>query len=808
MYDRNQKLISVDIKDEMKDSYISYAMSVIVGRALPDIRDGLKPVHRRIIYAMKGLGLEHNKPYRKCARIVGEVLGKYHPHGDAAVYDALVRMAQDFSMRYPLIDGQGNFGSIDGDSPAAMRYTEARLADLTEELIVDIDKETVEFTPNFDESLREPTVLPAKVPNLLINGSSGIAVGMATNIPPHNLSEVIDATIAFIENQQISIEELMKFVKGPDFPTGGIVYGIEGLKEAYNKGKGIIKIQAKTFIEKMKGGKEAIIIRQIPYLVNKTNLIEQIANLVREKKVDGIVDLRDESDKEGIRIVIEVRKSYNPQIILNQLYKHTQLETSFGIIFLALVNNRPSILNLKQLISYFVEHRKEIVIRRTQYELKKGEKRAHILEGLKIAISNLDKTIKLIRSSKSVEEAREKLIKNLKITEIQAKAILELQLQKLTRLERDKLDQEYLELLKKIEIYKSILASERKVLEVIKEELSKIKKKYQDERLTEIIEDVREFKIEDFVAEEDMVITISHAGYIKRQALSSYHQQRRGGKGVSGMDLKEGDFVQNLFIASTHDWMLFFTNKGKCYGLKVHEIPQASRSARGKAIVNILRLDKEETITSSIPVRNFEEERYLILLTRNGLIKRMKLSEFKNPRRKGVIAVNLRKNDSLISAEMSEGDKNLLLITAKGKSILFPEEQVRIMGRTAMGVRGIKLGKEDKIVSLCCVGREGEVLSVTSNGNGKRTRIKNYRKQARAGKGIINMKIDKKSVDVVGAELVSEEDELMLLTEMGQVVRCRVKEIRSSGRNTRGVRVIALNKEDKVISIAKIVKED
>lgn len=808
MYDRLRRLITVDVKDEMKDSYISYAMSVIIGRALPDVRDGLKPVHRRILYAMRELGLEHNKPYRKSARIVGEVLGKYHPHGDAAVYDALVRMAQDFSMRYPLIDGQGNFGSVDGDAPAAMRYTEARLTPLAGELLNDIEKETVDFIPNFDDSLQEPTVLPSRIPNLLINGSSGIAVGMATNIPPHNLSEVISAIIAYIENPEISSEDLMKYIKGPDFPTGGIIYGLDGIKEAYSKGRGIIKIQAKAVIEKTKAGKEIIVIRELPYQVNKISVIEQIAHLVRDRKIDGITDLRDESDKEGIRIVIELRKGVNPQIILNQLYKHTQLEISFGIILLALVNNRPLVLSLKQMIAHFLEHRKDIVIKRTSYELKRAERRALILEGLKVALANLDKTIRLIRASRSAEEAKVKLCEQLKINEVQAQAILEMQLQRLTRMERDKLEKEYLELLKKIEFYRSILASERKVLEVIKEELEEVKQRYGDQRLTEIIRDVRELKVEDLVAEEDMVITISHAGYIKRQALTAYRQQRRGGKGISGMELREGDFISNLFLASTHDWMLFFTNKGKVYGIKVHELPLGSRISRGKAIVNLLALSKNETITSSIPVRNFEKERYLILLTQKGYIKRLSLKEFCNPRRKGVIAIGLDKDDSLISAELGEGNLNLLLVTAQGKCILFPEDEIRLMGRTAKGVRGIKLNRGDQVVSICAVKREGEILTVTANGFGKRTSLSAYRKQSRAGKGIINMKLDAKTGEVVSAVLVQEEDEIMLITMQGQLVRFPVKDIRSCGRNTKGVRLISLASEDKVIAIAKIIKEE
>lgn len=802
-----KRLQLVDIKDEMKDSYLSYAMSVIIGRALPDARDGLKPVHRRILYAMRELGLLPNRPYRKCARIVGEVLGKYHPHGDMAVYDALVRMAQDFSMRYPLIDGQGNFGSVDGDPPAAMRYTEARLADIAMEMLNDLEKNTVDFRPNFDDSLQEPVLLPAKIPNLLINGSSGIAVGMATNIPPHNLGETISAIIAYINNPEISVAELTKYIPGPDFPTGGIVYGLEGVKEAYTTGRGIIKIRAKTQIEKLRGNREAIIIREIPYQVNKSNLIEQIANLVKEKKINGISDLRDESDKEGIRIVIELKKDCNPEIILNQLFKHTQLEISYGIILLALVNNRPQVLNLKQLISEFVQHRKEVVIRRTQFELDKAEKRAHIVEGLKKALADIDKVISIIRRSKNAPEAKGKLMKQLKLTDVQAQAILEMQLQRLTRLERDKLDQEYLELIKKIELYKSILASEKKVMEVIKEELQEIKEKYADPRLTEIVGEVKEIKIEDLIAEEDMVVTISNQGYIKRESLTAYRRQRRGGKGVIGMSLKEGDFVKHLFIASTHDYMLFFTNRGKVYGLKVHEIPPGTRTSRGKAIVNLLNLAKDENISASIPVRDFEEGKYLILATANGMIKKMELADFKNPRRGGIIAISLNKEDRLIAAEISDGKKNVFLATTKGKSICFPETQLRPMGRTAQGVRAIKLSKDDYVVNMCTVDKAGFILSVSEGGFGKKTAVKEYTVQSRAGKGIINMKINAKTGNVIGVELVFDGDEIIVITQSGQVIRTQVADIRPTGRNTSGVRVVRLEEGDKVVSFAKVAKE-
>jgi len=808
MYAREQRLKETDIKDEMKDSYLSYAMSVIIGRALPDVRDGLKPVHRRILYAMEELGLDFNKPYKKCARIVGEVLGKYHPHGDTAVYDASVRMAQDFSMRYPLIDGQGNFGSVDGDSAAAMRYTEARLAAIARELLEDLDKDTVDFRPNFDESLKEPVLLPSKIPNLLINGSSGIAVGMATNIPPHNLSETIDGLIAYIDNPAISAKELMQYIPGPDFPTGGILYGVEGLKDAYTQGKGIVKIRSRTHVEQLKGGRTAIIIREIPYQVNKSNLIEQIAGLIKEKKVEGISDLRDESDKEGVRIVIELRRDQNAEVILNQLYKHTQMEVSFGIILLALVNGRPQVLNLKQMLSEFVNHRKEVVLRRTRFELKRAEKRAHIVEGLKRALANIDKVIALIKKSKSTLEAKERLMQQLQLSEIQAQAILEMQLQRLTRLEAEKLDKEYLELIKKIEYYKGILQNEEKVIHVIKEELLAIKERYGDERLTEIVCGVKEIKIEDLIAEEDMVVTISSQGYIKRQPITAYRRQRRGGKGVIGMDLKEGDFVKHLFVASTHEHMLFFTSKGRAYWLKVHEIPVAMRTARGKAIVNILQLDKGETISASIPVRDFSSTKYLILATSGGVVKNMRLEEFKNPRKGGIIAISLKKQDYLIAAEISDGTRSVFLATRKGKSICFAEKQLRAMGRGAQGVKGIGLGKGDCVVSMCCIVRENDILTISEQGFGKRTAGGQYRIQARAGKGIINMKLSNKTGNVVGAEVVSDEDDIVLMTQSGQIVRTSVKDIRVIGRSTSGVRVVRTAPKDKVVSFAKVVKEE
>ncbi|MFH0839088.1 MAG: DNA gyrase subunit A [Candidatus Omnitrophota bacterium] len=808
MYTRNEKIIPVHIEDEMQNSYIDYAMSVIVGRALPDVRDGLKPVHRRIIYAMKELGLERTKSYKKSARIVGEVLGKYHPHGDMAVYDSLVRMVQDFSLRYPLIDGQGNFGSVDGDAPAAMRYTEARLASITDELITDIDKETVDFVPNFDDSLKEPAVLPSRLPNLIINGSSGIAVGMATNIPPHNLGEAIDAIALLVDNPECEIKDLMRFIKGPDFPTGGTICGRDGIKDAYHTGRGLIKIRARAAIESGKQGKESIIVSEIPYQVNKTNVIETIAKLVQEKKLEGISDLRDESDKDGMRIVIELKRDANAQVILNQLYKHTQLEETFGIIMLALVDKRPHVLNLKQMLEAFIEHRKVIVIRRTNFELKKAQDRAHILEGLKIALKNLDKIIKLIKKSKDPQSAKQELIKEFSLSERQAQAILEMQLQRLTNLEQEKIDNEYLELIKKIEYYKSILASEKKVLAIIKEELLEIKKKYSDERRTDIVGEIAELEIEDLIAEEDVVINISHSGYIKRLPVSAYRRQRRGGKGVTGADLKEEDFIEHLFIASTHEYILFFTDKGRVHWLKVHEIPQASRIAKGKAIINVLGLSQNENISAFVPVKEFNEGNFVVLATSQGVIKKTDLSSFGHPRKGGIIAITLQKNDELIAAKLTDGSKELLLATTLGKAIRFKESQIRDMGRAAKGVRGIRINKKDRVIALEVLRSDATLLTVTSKGFGKRTELTCYRVQSRGGKGVINIKLTGKIGDAVGVNTVTDKDEFMLMTEGGMIVRCPVKDIRATGRNSQGVRIMKLGEKDKISSVARVVSED
>jgi len=806
MYSKGEKVVSVNLKDEMKDSYMSYAMSVIVGRALPDVRDGLKPVHRRILYAMRELGLVHSKPYRKCARITGEVLGKFHPHGDTAVYDALVRMVQDFSLRYPLIDGQGNFGSVDGDSAAAMRYTEARLASISQELLLDLEKETVDFTPNFDGSLKEPTVLPAVLPNLLLNGSSGIAVGMATNIPPHNLDEVTNAIVNLIDDPNIEIDKLMKSIKGPDFPTGGIINGISGVKEAYKTGRGIIKLNARAHVETgKKGNKDSIIITEIPYQVNKSSLITQIAEQVQLNKVDGVSDLRDESDKDGMRIVLELKRGHNAQVTLNQLYKYTQMQTSYGIIMLALVGNRPRVLNLKQILQEYINHRKEIVIRRTKFLLAEAEKRAHILEGLKIALSNLDEVIALIKKSKSVPDAEAQLIKKFKLTQVQAQAILQMQLQRLTGLERQKIEDEYLELIKKIQMYKSILASEKKVMQIIKDEVSKIKESYHDSRRTDILSKTEDFEIEDLIADEDVVVTVSNSGYIKRLPVGSYKRQLRGGVGVAGMGTKETDYVEHLFIASTHDYILSFTGKGKVYWVKVHEIPQAGRISKGKAVVNMIGLSEGENITSFIPIREFKPDIFLVMATKSGKIKKTRLSAFANPRKDGIIAITLAKDDKLVGTIITDGNGEIFLATREGKSIRFSESHVRDMGRSAQGVKGINLSKKDEVIVMEKVDEAGQILSVTSKGFGKRTEVKKYSSQYRGGKGVININLLKTTGKVTSVIAVAEDDEILVITKHGMVVRCAVLEVRATGRNTKGVRLVRLKSQDEVSSVSKVV---
>jgi DNA gyrase subunit A len=808
MYTRNEKIVPVYIEEEVKDSYLNYAMSVIVGRALPDVRDGLKPVHRRVLYTMKELNLEHDKPYKKCARVVGDCMGRFHPHGDVAIYDTLVRMAQDFSLRYPLVEGQGNFGSIDGDSAAAMRYTEARLAAISDEMLADIDKETVNFGLNFDASLKEPLLLPAVLPNLLVNGSSGIAVGMATNIPPHNLNEIADVIIQTLDNPDCQIKDLMRCVKGPDFPTGGVICGRAGIKEAYETGRGKLTVRARATVEHQKNGKDLIVVTEIPYQVQKSALIESIASLVDEKKIEGISDIRDESDKDGLRIAVELKRDSEPQIILNQLFKHTQLETTFGIIMLALLDNRPRVLNLRQILDAYIEHRKVIIRRRTQFELDKALKRAHILEGLKIALKHIEAIIRVIKTSKSVEQAKERLMKEFELSEIQAQAILEMQLQRLTALERDKIDAEYAELLKKIELCRAILASEKKVEGIIKEELEGLKKKYSDQRRTDIVGEVEELEVEDLIAEEDVVVTISHGGYIKRLPVSAYRKQKRGGKGVTGAEVKEEDFVEHLFVASTKDYLLIFTDKGQVHWLKVYEIPQAGRASKGKAIINLLQMEPGSKISSTIPVKEFSPEKYLVMVTKNGLIKKTRLDAYSNPRKAGIIGITLEKGDELISAQLTEGKQEILIGTYEGKALRFPEEKVRDMGRAAKGVRGIRLSKKDRVVGAIIAQKGANILTVTELGFAKRTPLEEYRLTSRGGKGVINIKVTDKNGAAVGLKAVSDEDELMVITQNGIFLRCAIKDIRETGRSAQGVRLIKLQEKDRVSCIAPVIAEE
>ncbi|MFH1411355.1 MAG: DNA gyrase subunit A [Candidatus Omnitrophota bacterium] len=808
MYTRNEKIIPIHIEEEMKNSYINYAMSVIVGRALPDVRDGLKPVHRRILYAMKDMGLAFNKAPKKSARIVGEVLGKYHPHGDSAVYDALVRMVQSFSLRYPLVDGQGNFGSIDGDSAAAMRYTEARLHSISELMLKDIEKETVDWRPNFDGSLQEPAVLPSALPNLLLNGSSGIAVGMATNIPPHNLGEIADAIVYVIENPDCSVDALLGIVTGPDFPTGALICGRDNIRKAYKTGRGSLKIHAKAHIEQKKQGKEDIVITEIPYQVNKSRLITSMADLVKNKKIEGISDLRDESDRDGMRIVVEVRRGHNAQVVMNQLYKHTQMSETFGVIMLAIVNQQPKVLNLKEVLEEFIAHRKEVVIRRTRFDLAKAEDRAHILEGLKIALNNLDEVIKIIKRSKDPEEAKIALEKKFQLSEVQALAILAMRLQQLTNLETKKIEEEYLELLKLIEKLRGILASEKKVYGIIKDEALEVKEKFGDARRTEITGDADDIDIEDLIAEEDMVITVSHAGYIKRFPVSAYKQQRRGGKGVAGAETKEEDFVEHLFVASTHDYLLIFTNTGKLHWLKVHELPQVGRRTKGRPIINLVGIGTEENITSVVPVREFKEGQYLVMATEEGKIKKTELTAFKNPRKGGIIAVTLGDGDKLISAVLSSGDDHIYIATAQGKAIKFSEKDIRPMGRGAQGVKGISLKKGDKAVGMERVDPEGTLLTVTAKGYGKRTEFDEYRTQTRGGSGVINLKVVDKNGRVVGTKSVREQNEIMLISVKGMVVRVAVDGISKIGRSTQGVKVINLKEGDRLTSVANVAAKE
>ncbi|MGB4170234.1 MAG: DNA gyrase subunit A [bacterium] len=801
------KIIPVNIEEEMKKSYLDYAMSVIVGRALPDVRDGLKPVHRRILYAMHELGISPDKPHKKSARVVGEVLGKYHPHGDAAVYDTIVRLAQDFAIRYPLIDGHGNFGSVDGDSAAAMRYTEVRLSKIATELLADIDKETVDFSPNFDESLEEPQVLPARFPNLLVNGSAGIAVGMATNIPPHNLGEVIDGLVLLIDNPEATIKELMMVIKGPDFPTGGLILGRDGIRSAYETGRGTLKIRAKTQIERLKNGKSQIIVTEIPYQVNKARMIERIANLVREKKLDGITDLRDESDRNGIRIVIEMRRDVDPKIILNRLYKHTQMQDSFGIIMLALVDGAPMVLNLKEMLTHYLEHQKEIVIRRTRYELKKAEARAHILEGLRIALDHLDAVISLIRGSRTVDEARSGLMEQFGLTREQAQAILDMRLQKLTGLEREKIEEEYRELIARIEYLRSILASEALVYQIVRKELLEIKEKYADPRRTKITSAQGEMEIEDLIPQEDVVITITHAGYIKRMPVSSYRSQNRGGRGIVGLNPREEDFVEHLFITTTHHHILFFTNRGRVYRLRVYEVPEGSRQARGLAVVNLIDLTPGEKITAVIPVQDFDKDGYLIMATQQGIVKKTDLSEFENIRLNGLIAITLNEGDDLIDVRFTRGGQEVILGTRLGKAIRFSEDDVRSMGRTARGVKGIDLDKDDVVIGMERVQPDSDLLVVTNKGFGKRTSIDEYPVQRRAGKGVKNIHLTARTGEVVGIKIVKPGNELMLVSAQGVMIRLKVDDISQQSRYAQGVTLMRTDEGDDVVAVARIMEQ-
>jgi DNA gyrase subunit A len=798
--------VQVSIEEEMKGSYLDYAMSVIIGRALPEVRDGLKPVQRRILYAMFREGLLPGRKYSKCAGVVGEVLKKYHPHGDTAVYDALVRLAQDFNMRYPLIDGQGNFGSVDGDPAAAYRYTEARLAALAEELLSDIDKETVDFISNFDETTEEPVVLPSRIPNLIVNGSSGIAVGMATNVPPHNLGEIIDGLVMLLEKPDVTVKDLMTAVQGPDFPTGGTIHGTEGILHAYNEGRGLIKIRAKARIEREYRGGENIIVTELPYQVNKARLIEKIAELVREKRLTGISEIRDESDRDGIRVVLELKRGEVAEVILNNLYKHTQMESTFGIIMLALVNGQPRTLGLKRLLGYFLQHRKDVVLRRTRFELRKAEERAHILEGLKIALDHLDEIIALIRRSKTPEEARTALMRDYPLSEIQAQAILDMKLQRLTGLEREKIIKEFVDTLKEIERLKAILGSDALVSNIIKEELLAIRNKYADERRTEITSETKEITIEDLITDEETVITLSHTGYIKRNPLSAYRSQRRGGKGLIGMETKEEDFVEQLFIGATHDYMLFFSNLGRLYWLKAFQLPEAGRATRGKALVNLLSLSEGERITTALPVRDFKEG-FLVKFTKNGIVKKTALEEYNNPRGKGIIALTLEEGDELIAVRKTDGKSDLIIGTRKGLAIRFNEEDVRHMGRTAKGVKGIRLSKGDEVVSAEVAEEKTAILTVTEKGQGKRSPIEEYPVHRRGGKGVISIKTTEKGGKAVGLMQVRDEDELVMITNSGKIIRTLAKDISLHGRNTQGVRLMDVG-EDKVVSIAKVVEKD
>ncbi len=802
------KVLPIKIEEEMKKSYIDYSMSVIVGRALPDVRDGLKPVHRRILYSMHETGMTPDKPHKKSARIVGDVLGKYHPHGDTAVYDSMVRMAQNFSTRYPLVDGHGNFGSIDGDSAAAMRYTEARMSKIALELLRGIEKDTVHFVANYDDSLEEPSVLPSRIPNLLINGSSGIAVGMATNIPPHNIGEIIDAVVALIDDPDITAAELMKIVKGPDFPGGGTILGLKGVRQAYETGRGSITVRAVSRVEKMNNGKLRIVVSELPYLVNKAKLVERIAELVRDKKIDGITDLRDESDRNGMRMVIELRRDVNAQVILNQLYKQTQLQDNFGVIMLALVDGQPKVLTLKEMLFYYLEHQKDIIVRRTKYDLRKAEERLHIVEGLKIAIDHIDEVIRIIRGSKNIETSKNNLMERFALSDKQAQAIVDMRLGKLSGLEREKLESEYAELISKIAYFRNVLADERKVLEIIKEEIMAIQDKFCDERRTQFSYEAENLETEDLIAEEDIVVAISHSGYIKRQPINTYRNQKRGGRGITAMTTKEEDFVEHLFITTTHNYLLFFTNKGKVYRLKGYEIPEATRQARGTAIVNLINIAGDDVITAVIPVRSYEEGQYLLTATKKGIVKKTSLVEYDSSRKDGIIALTLDEDDELVGVRLTRGNDEIIMATRNGHAIRFGESDVRSMGRTARGVIGIRLGDEDMVIGMDNYKENADLLVITENGFGKRTKLSEYRKQQRGGKGIFNLKMTPRNGAVAGIMVVYEGDEIMLITQDGIMIRVFVNGISQMGRVTQGVTIMRMTKEDRVVALAKVVSKE
>ena len=810
-----EKIIPITIEDEMQSSYIDYSMSVIVSRALPDVRDGLKPVHRRALFGMNDLGMLHNRGYKKSARIVGEVLGKYHPHGDSAVYDSIVRMVQDFSLRYPLVDGQGNFGSVDGDSAAAMRYTEVRMDRIAEELLTDINKNTIDYQTNFDDTLLEPTVLPGALPNLLINGASGIAVGMATNMAPHNLTEVINGIQAFIDNQEIEVKELMKHITAPDFPTGGIIYGYEGVKDAYETGRGKVTLRARANTEELRGGREQIIITEIPYQVNKSTLIEKIADLVHSEKITEISEVRDESDREGMRVVIILKRSANAGVVLNQLYKYTQMQTTFGIINLALVQGRPKVMDIKELIRHYVEHRVEIVIRRTIYDLEAAEARAHILEGLKIALDNLDEVIKIIRASKNPQIANVELRKNFALTDIQAKAILEMRLQKLTGLERERIDGEYNGIVEKIAEYRVILSDRSEQYSIIKTELDDLLERYGDERRTQIVYSAEDFSVEDMIADEDVVVTISNKGFIKRMPLSGYRRQRRGGKGMKGTTTREEEYVEHLFVATNHNYILFFSESGKCYWLKVYEIPEGGRLARGRAIVNLIEINKDDAIKAFVPVKSLDDPEYLkdksiVMCSVNGQIKKTSLEAYSRPRRDGIIAINIKDDDSLLAAELTDGDSNIILANSNGRAIRFHETDVRQMGRNTSGVRGMTLGKDDAIVDMVIIKNthEATVLAISENGFGKRSLVDDYREQSRGGKGVITLKTTPKTGGLIALKEVSDQDDLMVITQRGKVIRMNCGSIRTMGRNTQGVRIMRLDSDGSIAAVTRVVNEE